>query len=92
MTHVSDHTTALDAVLEALEKGREMNAWLTPYEIQMHVAARYGNKYSDSCITARLRDLRKAQYGGRKVDCRKRDTSHLGYISRAYEYRLEGEA
>lgn len=76
-------TSARDAVLEVLRDG----SWLTPFEIQMEVAKRYRN-FSDSAITARIRDLRKSQYGGHHIYCRKRDTSHLGYISRAYEYRL----
>ena len=82
--------TAMDAVVEVLELAKESGTWLTPYEIEMHIARKYGSRYSDSCITARIRDLRKSQYGAHRVSCRKRDTSSRGFHSRSFEYRLEG--
>ena len=57
--------------------------WLSPYEIQRFIEAQTGVWHSDSAITARLRDLRKAQYGAHVIIKRKREGS------RSYEYRLE---
>ncbi len=56
--------------------------WWTPWGIQHELQRRGAGLRSDSCITARLRDLRKSQYGSHIIEKRKREGS------RAYEYRL----
>ena len=71
--------TALEAVRTAMELN---GGHMTPYEIQNSVSLIFKEWYSDSCITARIRDLRKDMYGGHTVNCRKREGS------RAHEYKL----
>jgi hypothetical protein len=58
--------------------------WLTPSQIQRGILNRTGEMHSDSSITARIRDLRKPEYGGHVIEKRIREGS------RAYEYRLAG--
>jgi hypothetical protein len=53
-----------------------------PHEIQRVLKDSYGEMHSDSSITARLRDLRKAKFGAYTVEKRIREGS------KAYEYRL----
>jgi hypothetical protein len=64
--------TAVDMVRAVLAHGRLQDSWLTAYEIQARVFEFFGKNYSESAITARIRDLRKARYGGHRIDCRKR--------------------
>jgi hypothetical protein len=59
-----------------------LGGWWTPWQIQPNVRC----MVSDSSITARLRDLRKPQYGAHKIEKRKREGS------RAFEYRLRRAA
>jgi hypothetical protein len=56
--------------------------WLSPYQLQSLVEARTGEWHSDSALTARLRELRRPEYGGYNIEKRKRENS------RSYEYRL----
>jgi hypothetical protein len=56
--------------------------WMMPHEIQRVLKDSYGEMHSDSSITARLRDLRKAKFGAYTIEKRKREGSN------AYEYRL----
>jgi hypothetical protein len=57
--------------------------WLTPYQLQAQVEARTGTWHSDASISARLRELRREEYGHHVIIKRKRAGS------RSYEYRLE---
>lgn len=57
--------------------------WVTPSEIQKEIYRRTGEFHSDSSITARIRDSRKAAYGSHVIEKRLRANS------KAYEYRLE---
>lgn len=41
--------------------------WLTSTQIQKAIKAREQELYSESTITARIRDLRKPEYGGHPV-------------------------
>ena len=59
-----------------------VRGWLTPYQIQHEVEARTGEWHSDASISARMRELRRPQYGCYTVERRPREGS------RAYEYRL----
>ena len=72
-------------ILGCLRHGAKYGGWFTSPELQHYVKHVTGRLYSDSTITARIRDLRKPQYGGHVIDARKRKSS------RSYEYRL-GEA
>ena len=56
--------------------------WYMPYEICAEIYKTKGIRFSDSSCTARLRDLRKARYGGHNIEKRRREGS------RAYEYKL----
>ena len=56
--------------------------WYTPYCLQQVLLAKYGVMVSDSSISARIRDQRKARFGGHTIEKRKREGS------RAYEYKL----
>jgi hypothetical protein len=58
--------------------------WWTPFEIMRTLQMNHNEWHSDSTVTARLRDLRKPQYGGYVIEKRLR----IG--SKAYEYRIAG--
>ena len=74
--------TALDATRKALFEAEKRGRWLAAWEIQRWIKALTGRRYSESGITARIRDLRKAQYGGHRIDERKRERCQ------SHEYRL----
>jgi hypothetical protein len=61
---------------------RGSGEWWAPWELCNAILSRYALKVSDSSITARLRDLRKPQYGGHSIDKRRREGSA------AFEYRI----
>lgn len=51
--------------------------WRTPYEIREQLIIQgFHTNLSDAAITARLRDLRKAQFGSYQVDKRIRKGTH----------------
>lgn len=56
--------------------------WRTIQEIQASVEARTGEYFTEPCISARVRDLRKHEYGNHTVERRAR-------TGRLFEYRLE---
>ena len=64
-------------VWEALQDGK----WHTLPELRLTCETRSGKRYREQSISARLRDLRKPQFGGHDIR-RRRITSGL------YEYRL----
>lgn len=74
--------TAVEMVRTVLRHAADSDRWLSAYEIQSRVFEFFEKGYSESAITARIRDCRKAQYGGHRIDCRKRAGST------ASEYRL----
>ena len=59
-------TNCLEAVRAIMADG----LWRSSYDVLRELAAQ-GILASESAVTARLRDLRKPQYGGLKVECRK---------------------
>jgi hypothetical protein len=65
-------------VLAILSEGN----WIMPWEICERLRRNRKLQVSDSSITARLRDLRKDQFGKHVIELRKRAGS------RAFEYRL----
>ena len=71
---------AIDLVHQVMAQ----NDWLTLFEVQAKVQALpSGRFFSETCISARIRDLRKDKHGGHTVDRRKRaGTRNL------YEYKL----
>ena len=74
--------TTLEAVERELVYARARGRWVTSYEIQALVKENWSMLCSESAITARIRDLRKARYGGHRIDCRRRSGST------SYEYRM----
>lgn len=82
--------TLVDMVKTLLADGR----WWTPWELCDEIWRTRSIRISDSSCTARLRDLRKPQYGGRDP----RNPQNGGHAvtirkragTKAYEYRLEG--
>jgi len=75
--------TLLDCVREVMAGGE----WLTLGEIRRECACR-GVHGSEAGISARIRDLRKPQHGGREVDRRRRGEPSNGL----WEYRLLPDA
>jgi hypothetical protein len=73
--------TAETAVLLEMYATRGSH-WLTAYEVQRLVHERTGTLYSESTITARIRDLRKPKCGRWEVLSRKREGA------RSWEYQL----
>lgn len=57
--------------------------WWSPWELQEQIWRTRGIRSSESGISARIRDLRKDQFGGHTVAIRRRSGT------KAYEYRLE---
>ena len=57
--------------------------WWAPYELCDEIKRNLNIRVSDSSATARIRDLRKVQYGGHVVRIRRRNGA------RAFEYRLD---
>jgi hypothetical protein len=57
--------------------------WICPYELCEEIWRTRGIRVSDSTITARIRDLRKCEYGSHTISIRRRSGT------RAYEYKLE---
>ena len=74
-----DVRTLVDMVRILLGDG----GWWTPFELCDEIWRTRGIRISDSSSSARLRDLRKEQYGGHTILIRKRQGS------RAFEYRME---
>ena len=70
-------------LLECVRAVMEAGEWLTLAQIQRECDAR-GVHGSEAGISARLRDLRKPQHGGRDVDRRRRGEASRGL----WEYRL----
>jgi hypothetical protein len=68
-------------VLEIISDGR----WRMPYELCDIILRTHKVRISDSSVTARLRDGRKAKFGSHNVEKRIREGS------RAYEYRIVRE-
>ena len=56
--------------------------WFMPWELCEAMQKLYDLRISDSSCTARLRDLRKPQYGAHNIEKRRREGST------AFEYRL----
>jgi len=79
MTHDSDPANKLERerVYEVMKGG----AWWTLFDLQREVESRFGCRYSDSSISARVRDFRKEMFGGYEVKKRQ-----IG--GRVFEYRL----
>lgn len=72
--------TQLEAVRDLMKDGR----WRLPSEICRKLRPQLGYKPGEAAVTARLRDLRKPQFGSYQVKCRRRESS------RAYEYAITG--
>jgi hypothetical protein len=62
--------------------------WRTLYEIRDVMLTRFYVAGSDSGISAKLRDLRKAQFGGHLVDSRRRLSQQWWTPGQVWEYRL----
>lgn len=58
-------TTQLQAVKAILEDGQPRAS----HQIQQEVLATFDKWCSDAAITARIRDLRKPEYGSHRIKC-----------------------
>lgn len=67
-----------EVIRDLLSRGEPM----TTYEVSTHLVFIMGKCFSESAISARIRDLRKPQFGGYKVDSRPRQGSS------AWEYQI----
>lgn len=76
----TDKSTLVSRVRKVIGQGPLF--WFTPAEVIRQLKSEDGEMRSDSCITARIRDLRKPEFGGFTVNSRKRSGS------RAWEYQL----
>lgn len=70
--------TTLEMVREVMDRGE----YVTPFAIQSSIRVKYGVQVSDSAITARIRDLRKPQFGGHTILCRTKANS------KGHEYQM----
>ena len=76
---IAEAERSVDMVLALMSDGN----WWTPWQLQEEIWRTRGVRISESGASARLRDLRKAEYGAHKVDVRRRNGS------KSFEYRLE---
>ncbi len=79
--------SCVSRVLHYLRKGRGLNRWYTAWELQKMMTEGFGIGermiFSESTITARIRDLRKNDYGSYTVRSRKRTGAS------SWEYQLQ---
>lgn len=75
--------TLNSTVLGIMSRSMLRGEWLMPYEICDIILSYNKVRISDSSCTARIRDLKKAKYGGHII------TKRIREGSRAYEYRIE---
>ncbi len=78
MSDLFDSITALRAVRRVLRDARAENEWLTGFEVQQRVESGWGELYSESTITRRIREARDW------FDVAKRKRTD----SRAWEYQI----
>ena len=71
----------IDAVKDVLL----IHEWVTPYFVQREIERKTGEFYCDSTMSARIRDLRKARYGGYIVERRRKEGTD------SFEYRITGK-
>lgn len=72
--------TTTELVREIMMRGE----WVTPYSVQSSIRVKEGRQVSDAAITARIRELRRPEFGGHTIDSRP-----CGGNSRAHEYRMK---
>ena len=70
-------TTHIQAVYNVLSDG----TWWSPFSVQNAVAHKTGNYYSESSTGARIRDLRKLEYGAYTIE-KKKETGKRYYLYR----------
>lgn len=71
-------------VFERARRGLVRSEWVTLGEIRNIVSAYHRVTISEASISARLRDFRKARYGGHHIERRRRGNPKAGL----HEYRL----
>ena len=71
---------ALMAVYDVLQDGK----WWTLDQIRESIRFHHGKVYSEAGVSARLRDLRKAKFGGHTIEHRRIEPAVRGL----WEYRL----
>ncbi len=80
---IAPSTSTLNGIVLSILLENPSHYW-TPWHLCEAILHRHHVRISDSSCTARLRDLRKPEYGGYVIEKRKRAGSN------AYEYRLGG--
>jgi hypothetical protein len=78
MPEPKDISNIREVIRDLLSRGRA----LTTYEVAGYLEIIEGRKISESACSARIRDLRKPQYGGYTVNSRPR------HGSTAWEYQI----
>ncbi len=66
--------------------------WWTYWELQQRIYAVWYRHYSESCISARIRDLRKPEFGGFVVERRLRVGTEATFEYRLHLEETEGRA
>ena len=74
---VFDKTRQLGQVYAAMKDGKAITLW----SLRCLIADKFNAYHSETAISARIRDLRKAKYGAYHVETKKRSKG-------VYEYRL----
>lgn len=69
-------------ITRTLEKVMANRSWFTIPELQKIIRMRLKKHAMETTISARIRDLRKEEYGGYNIDRRIREGTKL------YEYRM----
>lgn len=77
-----DVSTLNGKVLDLLRKAKKRDEWYMPHEIRSLILRYHDKFFSESGISARIRDLRKDRYGAHTISKRRREGST------GYEYKL----
>lgn len=77
--HIAHIRRGVDRVRYVMQEG----GWWTYWDIQKRVWVLWGRHYSEACISARIRDLRKAEHGAHTVLRRKRPGTQA-----TFEYQI----
>ena len=83
MTTASKYLTARQGIERLMQDGR----WWTSMRLKSALREQFGVRVSESTITAKVRDLRKAEHGGYEIEC-SRTQSKAGGPKDLYIYRM----
>lgn len=67
-----EHEQSLVRGVDRVRYVMQQGGWWTYWELQQKIWINWGRQYSEACLSARIRDLRKPEHGGHTIPRRKR--------------------